>query len=260
MSAFRDISVFITGCNRGIGLACVKHILQLAETPKHLFATCRSLKAESARELKELAAKHHNLHLLEFDVTNASQLTSAVEEVEKKLGNAGLNLLINNAGIYDRKGNAYGEKSSTLDEATAELMMKVFETNSVAPLMIAKAFLPLIRRSASDKTSSCQPRAAIVNISSDDGSIELNGTGGFYQYKCSKVALNMITKCLSLELANDEITVVCVDPGWIKTDMGGRSAPLTLPDAIPSLIKLIGSLNQSMSGSFLQYNGTVLPW
>ena len=260
MAAFGEISVFITGCNRGIGLACVKHILQLPASPKHVFATCRSLKAESAQELTQLAAKHSNLHLLEFDVTNASQLAAISSKVEEKLGDAGLNLLINNAGIYDTKGSAYGTKTTSLEEITAETMMKVYETNTIAPLMIAKSFLPLLKQAALDKTSSCHPRAVILNISSEDGSIQLNNTGGYYQYKSSKAALNMVTKSLSIEFAKDAITVVCVDPGWIQTDMGGSAAPLVLSDAIPSLVKLIGSLDQSMTGSFFSYNGSLMPW
>ena len=84
-------------------MACVKHILQLSASPKHVFATCRSLKTESAQELTQLAAKHSELHLLEFDVTNASQLAAISSKVEEKLGDAGLNLLINNAGIYYTK-------------------------------------------------------------------------------------------------------------------------------------------------------------
>ena len=259
MAAWEGKSIFITGCNRGIGLAIVKHIVQLSTAPRYIFATCRSLKAESARELIELAANHSNLHLFELDVTNTSQLIAIVKEVGKRLLDAGLNLLINNAAIYDLKGSAYATKTSTLDEVTPEIMIKVYETNTIAPLMIAKYFLPILRKAAFNKTS-CQPRAAIVNISSADGSIYLNHSGGLYQYKCSKAALNMITKSLSIDLAGDGITAICVDPGWIKTDMGGSAAPLTLSQTIPSLIKLLGSLDQSATGSFFLYDGTLLPW
>jgi NAD(P)-dependent dehydrogenase (short-subunit alcohol dehydrogenase family) len=254
---FKDISIFITGCNRGIGLTLVKQILSLPDSPKVIFATCRSLKSDSSRELRGLAEKNPILHLLEFDVTNALQLENVVKEVETNLAGSGLNLLINNAGIYDLKNSEYGVVSNTLDEVTRDLMMKVYETNAVAPLMIVKAFLPLLRRAA--KGPPCQPQATVVNMSSEDGSIELNH-GGHYQYKCSKAAVNMLTVSLSLDYAKDGITVVCIDPGWIKTDMGGKAAPLTLPEAIPSLVKLIGSLDLSKTGSFLQYNGNILPW
>jgi NAD(P)-dependent dehydrogenase (short-subunit alcohol dehydrogenase family) len=185
------------------------------------------------------------------------QLENVVKEVEAKLAGSGLNLLINNAGIYDLKNSEYGVVSCTLDEVTRDLMMKVYETNAVAPLMIVKAFLPLLRRAAKDPP--CQPQATVVNISSDDGSVALN-MGGHYQYKCSKAAVNMLTVSLSLDYAKDGITVVCVDPGWIKTDMGGKAAPLTLPQAIPSLVRLIGSLDLSKTGSFLQHNGHTIPW
>ena len=257
MAAYKGISIFITGCNRGIGLALVKQILSLPEPPKVVFATCRSLTSDSSKELRELAEKNPILHPLEFDVNNPLQLEKVVKEVEATLTGSGLNLIINNAGIYDLKNSEYGVASSTLDEVTRDLMMKVYETNTVAPLMIVKSFLPLLRRAT--KGSPCQPQATIVNISSQDGSIQLNH-GGYYQYKCSKAALNMLTVSLSIDLANDGITAVCIDPGWIKTDMGGKAAPLNLPEAIPSLINLIGSLNLSKTGSFFQHNGGTFPW
>ncbi|XP_028404649.1 uncharacterized protein LOC114527202 [Dendronephthya gigantea] len=260
MAAFKNISIFITGCNRGIGLAMVKQILSLPNTPKVLFGTCRSLKSDSSRELRELAEKNPILHLLELDVTNALQLEAVVKEVEEKLAGSGLNLLINNAGIHNLKNSEYGEATTTLDEVSRELMMKVYETNAIAPLMIVKAFLTLLRRAASSNDPPCQPQATVVNISSDDASVALNSEGGHYQYKCSKAAVNMLTMSLSIDYAKDGITVVCIDPGWIKTDMGGKAAPLTLPEAIPSLVNLIGSLDLSKTGSFLQYNGNTLPW
>ena len=97
---FKDISIFITGCNRGIGLTLVKQILSLPDSPKVIFGTCRSLKSDSSRELRGLAEKNPILHLLEFDVTNALQLENVVKQVETNLAGSGLNLLINNAGIY----------------------------------------------------------------------------------------------------------------------------------------------------------------
>ena len=257
MAAYKGISALITGCNRGIGLALVKQMLSLPDSPKVIFATCRSLTSDSSRELRELAEKNSILHLLEFDVTNALQLENVVKEVEATLAGSGLNLLINNAGIYDLKNSEYAVASHTLDEVTRDLMMKVYETNAVAPLMIVKSFLPLLRRAAKDPP--CQPQATVVNMSSEDGSVELN-QGGCYQYKCSKAAINMLTVSLSIDLRNHGVTVVCIDPGWIKTDMGGKAAPLNLPEAIPSLVNLIGSLDLSKTGSFLQYNGRTMPW
>ena len=257
MAAFKDISIFVTGCNRGIGLALVKQILSLPDSPKVVFATCRSIKSDNSRELRELADKNSILHLLEFDVTNALQLENVVKEVEAKLAGSGLNLLINNAGIYDLKNSAYGLISHTLDEVTRELMMKVYETNAVAPLMIVKAFLPLLRRAAKDQP--CQPQATVVNISSGDGSMT-HCAGGFYQYKCSKAALNMLTVCLSHDCVKDGVTIVCIDPGWIKTDMGGQHAVLNFDEAIPSLLTLMGTLDLAKTGMFLNYKGQTLPW
>ena len=122
-------SVFITGCNRGIGLVLVKQLLNLSNPPQKIFATCRSV--ENASELKNLAAANSNLHLIEFDVTNFEGIKQVVLEVETKLEGQGLNLLINNAGIMDR---------STLDQFTAERHDKCVQHKCGRPPDVDKGF------------------------------------------------------------------------------------------------------------------------
>lgn len=247
-------SALITGCNRGIGLAFVKHILNLPVVPEHVFATCRSLKADNARELAELAEKHSNLHVLEFDVKDVSnrRLFELVKKVEAISSDTGLNLLINNAGISIK------ERFKTV---SFESMMESYVINSVAPLMITKALYPLLRRAAKVKESSSQPQAAVVNISAILASIQDNSTlRSNLPYRTSKAALNMITKSLSIDLAKDGILAVALHPGWVQTDLGGKNAPITTAESVSSMLKLIGSLDESKSGSFLNHDGTTIPW
>ena len=242
-------SIFITGCNRGIGLALVQQFLNLNNPPQKIFATCRSI--EKASELKNLAAANSNLHLIEFDVTNFEGIKQVVLEVETKLEGQGLNLLINNAGIMDR---------STLDQFTAESMINVYNTNVVAPLMLTKGLLPLFRRAASQSNNQDSTKTFIANMSSGVGSIANNTWSTMYPYRPSKAALNMITKSLSVDLAKDGIMTVCLHPGWVKTDMGGQDATLTTEQSVQGLVAVIASLDEAKNGGFYDFSGKALPW
>ena len=242
-------SIVITGGNRGIGLEIVKQLLSLPNPPGYIFATCRSL--ESASELNSLSEGNNNLHVVQLDVNDFEGFNQVVSEVERKLEGRGLDLLLNNAGIVDR---------STLNEVTAERMIDVYKTNTVAPLMLAKAFRPLLRRAASRSSNEDSAKACIVNISSVLGSITENSGRTLYPYRSSKAALNMITKSLSIDLESERIMAVALHPGWVKTDMGGQNAALTTKDSVEGLLTVIGSLDNSTNGGFFDFTGKALPW
>ena len=242
-------SIFITGGNRGIGLEIVKQLLSLPNPPESIFATCRSL--ESASELNSLSQGNNHLHLVQLDVNDFEGFNQVVSEVERKLEGRGLDLLLNNAGIMDR---------STLDEVTAEGMISVYKTNTVAPLMLAKAFRPLLRRGASQRSEGDFAKTLIVNISSGAGSIANNTWSKMYPYRPSKAALNMITKSLSIDLESDGIMAVALHPGWVRTDMGGANAAVPTKESVEGLLTVIGSLDESKNGGFFDFNGKALPW
>ena len=139
----------------------------------------------------------------------------------------GLNVLVNNAGINIRKFK--GLENVTVDDMTAS-----FATNTIGPLMLTQSLLPLLKRAAS-RTSS-KPlgweRAAVINMSSNLGSISANDIGSFYPYRCSKTALNAVTKSLSIDLLKDGIIACSVHQGWVYTDMGGSKAPVSVDNSI----------------------------
>lgn len=164
-------SVLITGANRGIGLEFVKQYLAQASPPKHIIATARQ--PDAATDLQNIAKSAPGLHVLPLEVGNYNSYTQFVSSVGEIVGEEGLNVLINNAGIL-RTGN--------LDEVTHEKMRENFEINSIAPLMLTKALLPLIKIAAARKTP-----ASIINVSSKVGSIDDNSSGGNIPYRTSKV-------------------------------------------------------------------------
>ncbi|CAG2178328.1 unnamed protein product, partial [Oppiella nova] len=149
-----------------------------------------------------------------------------VKQVEAIVGDNGIDTLINNAGILLPK---------LLDSVTAEDMLKNFEVNSVAPLMLTKALLPLL------KTSAASRKTSVINISSSLGSIELATRPGMtiYPYRTSKAALNMITKCLAVDLKPHNIHVISICPGHLKTDLGGPTAQLEVSTGVSGVLNVI---------------------
>ena len=233
-------SVFITGANRGIGLEFVRQYLQVEDTL--VFASCR--KPDEATELQKLVnTQREHATIIQLDVTNQPQIDSATEAVAQHVDS--LDILINNAGI-----NPPG-KFQTLDALDADGFLFMFQVNSVAPFMVTKAFLNLLR-------GSTNPR--IINISSQLGGLERKTSGGQYGYCASKAALNMITRALAGDLRSEGIPVVTVHPGWVQTDMGGVHATLTPEESVSNLITLFDKLSLADSGSFLKWNGETHPW
>ncbi|XP_013097901.2 C-signal isoform X1 [Stomoxys calcitrans] len=245
-------SILITGCNRGLGLGLVKALVKLPKPPQHLFATCRN--KDQAKDLLNLAAQNSNIHVMEIDLRDYYSHDNLVKQIDDITGGYGLNLLFNNAGI--------SPKSTRINMTKAEDIMNTLETNTVVPIMLAKACLPLLKKASKSQESLdlCVQRAAIINMSSMLGSIEMNETGGLYAYRTSKAALNAATKSLSIDLLPHNILCVALHPGWVRTEMGGKNAPLEVDPTTAEIIDTIMKFKAKHNGGFYQYNGDKLPW
>uniref|UniRef100_A0A8C3UKU4 C-factor-like n=1 Tax=Catharus ustulatus TaxID=91951 RepID=A0A8C3UKU4_CATUS len=250
-------SVLVTGANRGIGLGLVQHFLRMPKPPQWIFAGCRDPKGQ--KELQNLASKHPNIIIIPLEVANPASIKAAAAKVGEHLGGSGLNLLINNAAIL---------KVTTLDTETLEDMSEVYTTNTIGPLLMAQAFLPLLKKAAQGSPSSvlsCS-KAAIVNISSSAGSITSLYIWDIFQatsYRCSKAALNMLSKCQSLAYKEHCILCVALHPGWVQTDMGsfpGQMPPTTVDESVQGILKVLSSLSEKETGAFLDWEGKVIPW
>ncbi|EDO30807.1 predicted protein [Nematostella vectensis] len=253
-------NIFITGCNRGLGLEFVKQFLRSKNPPEHLIATCRSLAGESASELKKLAAENQNLHLLELEVTDFQAIQRCAEQTREIVQEKGLHILVNNAGILDPAG---------LLDVTEEQMIRVFKANTVAPLQIVQAFLPLLKQGG--KTASFQdqapkfPNALIVQMSTKIASIQDNRPGGLYPgglypYRASKSALNIVSKSMSVDLKGDGISVVILHPGWVQTDMGGPNASMAIEESVAGMLSVLANFDESKNGMFIDFKGNIVPW
>ncbi|NXV81695.1 H17B6 dehydrogenase, partial [Atlantisia rogersi] len=256
-------SVLLTGCDGGLGLSLLKGFLEQPSPPQHLFAACLDPNG------KVLGSSQHVLqHPATVtipptkpscplaDVTDPNSIKAAAGKVRERVGSAGLNLLINNAGTT---------RHSTLATETPENMTLVYTTNTIGPLQMSQAFLPLLKEAAEAEEQSgmsCR-RAAIVNISSILGSIQVVEAWEERQdvcYRCSKAALNMLTKCLALEYGGSGILCVAVDPGCVTPPLGQGVGPVTLEESVQGILRLLARLSAPSNGTFWDWRGQRLPW
>jgi NAD(P)-dependent dehydrogenase (short-subunit alcohol dehydrogenase family) len=228
-------SVLITGCSGGIGLALAE---EFARAGWKVLATARNAKQP---ELLELTRQWENLSILTLDVAR----DSTILDVAQRLADESLDVLINNAAVFP------GEGDEPFEAIDPEWFNQAFDTNVVGVARVTKAFLPHLRRSA---------QARVANISSGAGSISEKEDFNYYPYSVSKAALNMLTRAIAAEFRKEEIVVTAVSPGWVKTRMGGASAPLTPRQSAESLFKTITGLSMEQSGKFLGRNGEEYDW
>jgi len=243
-------SILITGANRGLGLEFVKQFLGAQSPPKHVIATCRD--PSKAKDLANLQESCESLHVLKLEAGDMSSFENFSSQVKSIVGDDGLNLLINNAGM--------NPKNALLADQTKDDLMQTLEVNVAGPLFLSRALLPLLRQGADKNPGSglsCT-RAGIVNISSIMASNTKYSGIPHYSYRTSKAALNMAMTCLSHEVSPMGVLVACVHPGWVQTDMGGPKAAVTPENSIAGMIKLMGELTET--GWFGDYTGETYPF
>ncbi len=231
---FEGLVCVVSGANRGIGLELTR--LLIAGGAK-VYAGARS--PMKATELRELESENHDsLAIRILDVASDDSVLNFRNQVQE----SGIDLLINNAGIYL-------DADQSLESLESEMILKSFNVNTVGPARLTQIFLPLLRRSR---------QARVANISSQMGSIADNTSGGSVAYRMSKTALNMFTKCLAME--ETEIISVCLHPGWVQTEMGGKNASVTIEHSAAGLLKVIFEATENESGNFIRFDGKEAPW
>ena len=224
-------TVLLTGAARGLGLDFTK---QYAERGWKIHACAR--RADGLKGIQG-DIHHHKLEVTDY---------KAVKALSKKLSGEAIDLLICNAGV----GGGREDDGQSLGEFDADKMRRIFEINTLAPLMMAEAFVEQVARSQQRK---------LVAITSILGSLA-NNNGGRYAYRASKTALNMEWNCLAQDLGGRGIICVALHPGWVQTDMGGPGAPLTIAQSVPAMVKTIDGFTAWHNGRYIQYDGAELAW
>jgi NAD(P)-dependent dehydrogenase (short-subunit alcohol dehydrogenase family) len=228
-------STLITGANRGLGLEFARQYLA---DGWQVYAACRDL--EGAVELRTLADESETLRLLRLDVTDSASIEAAATDLD---GQA-IDLLLNNAGV----GGAWDQSLGRIDY---DAWAKVLDVNTTGPVRVLERFL--------ENVASSQ-RKLVITLTSGMGSIADNSSGGAIAYRSSKAAVNMVMRSLAIDLAPRRITCVVVNPGWVRTDMGGPNAPLTPAESVTKLRRLIDHLRPADSGKFFNHDGRECAW
>lgn len=214
----------ITGANKGIGLAAAR---QLGEQGYTVWLGCRdAARGESA--VSELRNTGVDAHLLVLDVADTQSVAAAKGKFQEQAGT--LDVLINNAGI------SLGGVPVRVTEETVDDMRAMFEVNTLGPMRVTQAFLPLLRRSKA---------ARIVMVSSTLGSISDTmdtaspiWNAGYGGYSATKSALNMLTAKLAKELLPEGIRVNAVNPGYTATDLNDHKGYRTVEAAAKVIVEL----------------------
>ncbi|MGC2340377.1 MAG: SDR family oxidoreductase, partial [Methyloceanibacter sp.] len=204
-----------------------------------VYAACRD--PASASELSRLAEDSDDkLRILAIDVTDRTGIREATTELDRQP----IDLLLNNAGII-------GPRGQTIGNIDYEAWAEVLAVNTMGPMRVSEAFVEHVASS---------DRKLIVTLTSGMGSIADNTSGGSIVYRSSKAAVNMVMRSLAIDLAPRGITCVVVNPGWVRTDMGGPNASLEPSESISALRRLIATFGPEQSGKFFNHTGREYPW
>lgn len=225
-------TVLITGASRGIGLELTRQFLALG------YKVISTYRGQLSEQLKSLQS-NSSLVLHELEVTDERSILS----LASKLSNVQLDILINNAGVI-------GSDEQSMEAINAQEWLNTFAVNSIAPLMVSRAVLNRLETSAN-------PR--IITVSSQMGALNRESYG-MYAYRSSKAAVNKVMQVLALELKPKGIVVCPIHPGWVKTDMGGEEADITVEESAAGIVKLARNLTLEQSGKFLTWQGAEHVW
>jgi NAD(P)-dependent dehydrogenase (short-subunit alcohol dehydrogenase family) len=225
--------LLLFGASRGLGLAIVEEYLKLGW---HVVATARQ---GSGTVLHDLAGKADGrLNIEIVDINDPAQVTA----LHGRLGPDRFDRLFVNAGVKN-------DDRETIADVSTEEFVRVMVTNALSPMRVVETFKDLV-----------PPAGTIAIMSSGLGSVSNNETGGYEVYRASKAALNTLMRSFAARHHDDPRTLLLLAPGWVRTDMGGPEAQLSVSDSIPNLVKVIEAQEGKGGLQFLDYLGRAVSW
>lgn len=232
-------TALVTGANRGLGLALARRLITQYQT--HTILGVRDPDATGAAheltgEFPDLAA----IARIDYTAPEQFHLPEIPQEIELLINCGGANL----AGRY-----APSAAKGPLAELRAEALSELFMVNTVGPIMLCQKLLPRLSRPS-----------LVANISTIRASISTTVDAGSIGYAITKAALNMATRKLAAQLGPLGICVVAVDPGWVRTRMGGVEAPRSAEEAAELVLDTLLSAPESLNGRFIDVTGKDEPW
>jgi NAD(P)-dependent dehydrogenase (short-subunit alcohol dehydrogenase family) len=229
-------TVLITGASRGLGLEFTRQYLAEGNA---VIAGCRNPGTATALQQLERGSKGA-LTVVELDVADRASVTNAASRVP----NPTIDVLVNCAGVI-------GAPAQTIGSLDYDDWTHVLQVNVMGPARVCEAFLERVAQS---------DRRLIVTITSGMGSLADNTSGGFISYRTSKAAVNMLMRSAAIDLKPRRIICVVINPGWVKTDMGGANARLSPEASVGAMRRVIAKLGDQDSGRFYNHDGREYPW
>jgi NAD(P)-dependent dehydrogenase (short-subunit alcohol dehydrogenase family) len=227
-------TILIIGASRGLGYAMAEEFLHRG------WRVIGTVRGQSHTRLHDLAEKSAGkLNIETIDITQADQIAA----LRVRLAQTSINLLFVNAGV------ANTNPEQTVAEVSTEEFVRVMVTNALSPLRVVEALQDLV-----------PPTGTIGVMSSGQGSVANNTTGMREVYRGSKAALNTFMRSFAARHAEDPRAVVLMAPGWVRTDLGGSDARLTIEDSVPNLVNVLLDIQGKPGLHYLDYLGHTVPW
>ena len=220
-------TALIIGASRGIGLELVR---QYQADGWRVIATARKEEDRSKLALMDVQA-------LQLDVTSVDSIGA----LGWKLDDEKLDVAFINAGLYGPRHDGI---------PTVEDFDAVMHTNVLAAMRLMPVVAPLVGAAG----------GKLAVLSSMMGSIGARHSAIGTLYRASKAALNSVLKDAAISYGPQGATCVAFHPGWVRTDMGGAGADLPVEQSVAGLRATLASLGPSANGTFLNYDGTPIPW
>ena len=237
MNATAARIALITGANKGIGFEVARQLVS------HGFQVVLGARRRDAgrQAAAELAQDGGQTQFLEIDIANPASITRAAKQLAALVDH--LDVLVNNAGILE-------DGKATAPDVDAGVVRRTFETNTLGPLLVTQAMLPLLLQAPDG--------ARIVNVSSGAGALG-EMTSWAPAYSISKTALNAVTRQFAAALRTRHIAVNSVCPGWVRTAMGGAGAPRAVQQGADTIVWLATEAPASLTGRFVR-DRKVIGW
>ena len=226
-------TVLLIGASRGLGLAMAAEYLRRGW---RVIATARATSTDQLRRMAE--ASDGALEVETVDITIPEQVAA----LRARLGDRRIDVLFVNAGVKN-------DDRETIGDVSTEEFVRVMVTNSLSPMRVIEALQDLV-----------PPTGTIGVMSSGQGSLTNNTNGKFEVYRGSKAALNMFMRSFAARHAGDTRTLLLMAPGWVRTDLGGPEARLSIEESIPNLLNTMEAHAGRPGLHYLDYLGRVVPW
>jgi NAD(P)-dependent dehydrogenase (short-subunit alcohol dehydrogenase family) len=226
-------SLLLIGASRGLGLALAEEYLKRGWS---VVATERAGKKSGLHALKETS--NERLQIEVVDITDPTQVAG----LRATLASREFNMLFVNAGVTN-------DDRETIADVSNEEFVRVMITNALSPMRVIETLQDLVL-----------PTGTIGVMSSGQGSVSNNENGNHEVYRGSKAALNMFMRSFAARHAGDPRTLLLMAPGWVRTDLGGPKARLSIEESIPSLANTMDAQSGKRGLQYLDYLGRSVPW